>query len=245
EFEQMEIEYFIHEENWEKDFEEWKKAMEDYIVNLGVKRENLSWRRHEDNELSHYSKRTEDLEFKFPFGLRELYGLAYRTDFDLKTHAKHSGQELSYKDANTNESFVPHVIEPSMGVERTFLAILVDAYEEEDLGEKGTRTVLRLNPKIAPYKAAVFPLVANKEEIVGKAKEIFNMLILSFPVAFDDRGNIGKRYFSQDEIGTPWCVTVDYQTLEDDTVTVRDRDTTNQERIPIDKLVERFQNNLK
>ncbi|RJR24546.1 glycine--tRNA ligase [Candidatus Microgenomates bacterium] len=244
EFEQMEIEYFIREENWESHFEEWKKTMEDWVIDLGVKKENLSWRRHADDELSHYSKRTEDLEFNFPFGVRELYGLAYRTDFDLKNHAKFSGQELSYQDPETKETYIPHVIEPSMGVERTFLAVLLDAYEEES-GEKGIRTVLKLNPKIAPFKVAVFPLVANKEELVAKAREIYETLMVEFPVAFDDRGNIGKRYFSQDEIGTPWCVTVDYQTLEDNTVTVRDRDTTKQERVAVDKLLERFLNYLK
>ncbi|HUW24311.1 MAG TPA: glycine--tRNA ligase [Patescibacteria group bacterium] len=240
EFEQMEIEYFIRAEEWEKTYDQWKEAMEGWITGLGVKKENLSWRRHSAEELSHYSKRTEDLEYKFPFGTKELYGLAYRTDFDLKNHTKYSGQDLTYQDPVRGERFYPHVVEPSMGVERTFLVILLDAYVEEE-----KRVVLKLNPKLAPFKVAVFPLLANKEELVNKAKKIYDDLKLELPVTFDDRGNIGKRYFSQDEIGTPWCVTVDYQTLEDGTVTVRDRDTMKQERFPIDKLSTYFQNNLK
>ncbi len=240
EFEQMEIEYFIRAEEWEKTYDQWKEAMADWITGLGVKKENLSWRRHSAEELSHYSKRTEDLEYQYPFGVSELYGLAYRTDFDLKNHAKFSGQDLSYADPVTGERFYPHVIEPSMGVERSFLAILLDAYNEEE-----KRVVLKLDPKLSPYKVAVFPLVANKENLVNKAKEIYNALKPEITVAFDDRGNIGKRYFSQDEIGTPWCVTVDYQTLEDETVTVRDRDSMKQERLPVDKLLAYFQNNLK
>lgn len=244
EFEQMEIEYFIQEEQWEEFYDNWKKSMEDWIVDLGVKRENLTWRRHSQNELSHYSKRTEDLEYNFPFGVKELYGLAYRTDFDLKTHSQHSGEDLTYRDPVTGEKFYPHVIEPSMGLERTFLVILLEAYHEEDIEGK-KRVVLKLNPKLSPYKVAVFPLLANKEDLVSKAKEIYNNLKLDLSAAFDARGNIGKRYFSQDEIGTPWCVTVDFQTLEDNTVTVRDRDSMQQERMPVDKLLSYFQNKLK
>jgi len=239
EFEQMEIEYFIYEEDWEKYFEEWRNLMEDWIVSLGVSKANLRWRRHSAEELSHYSKRTEDLEFNFPFGFKELYGLAYRTDFDLKNHANFSGKDLRFK-MEKNEDFYPHVIEPSFGVERSILAILVNAY-----GEEKDRVILKLNPKIAPFKVAVFPLLANKPDLVNMAKKIYLNLKKEFPVAWDERGNIGKRYYSQDEIGTPWCVTVDFQSLSEETVTVRDRDTTKQERVGIDKLASYFQNLLK
>jgi len=239
EFEQMEIEYFIYEEDWEKYFEEWRDLMESWIVNLGVSKANLRWRRHSAEELSHYSKRTEDLEFNFPFGFKELYGLAYRTDFDLKNHANFSGKDLKFK-TEENKDFYPHVIEPSFGVERSILAILVNAY-----GEEKDRVVLKLNPKIAPYKVAVFPLLANKPDLINMARKIYENLKKEFLVAWDERGNIGKRYYSQDEIGTPWCVTVDFQSLEDETVTVRDRDTTKQVRMAIDKLVGYFQNLLK
>lgn len=238
EFEQMEIEYFIFEKDWEKRFEEWKTAMESWIISLGVKKENLGWRRHAENELSHYSKRTEDLEFKFPFGMKELYGLAYRTDYDLRNHAEKSGADLKFKD-EAGQEFYPHVVEPSMGVERSILAILCDSYHED-----GKRLVLKLNPKLAPYKVAVFPLLANKEGLIRVARKIFEELRVNFMTSWDDRGNIGKRYYSQDEIGTPWCVTVDFQTLEDCTVTVRDRDSAKQERLPVDKLQEYFQNKL-
>ncbi len=240
EFEQMEIEYFVRQGDWERVFEEWKKEMWKWLVDIGVKTDDnhLKWRPHEQKELSHYSKRTEDVEFNFPFGWGELYGLAYRGDYDLHNHENYlnntqklSGQNLKYKDPNTGEEFFPHVVEPTFGVNRTFLAILLSAYEEED-----DRVVLKLNPHIAPYKVAVFPLVANKEELVKKAKEIYLVLRLKLPTAWDDRGNIGKRYYAQDEIGTPWCVTIDYQTLEDDTVTVRDRDTMKQERVEISNL---------
>lgn len=244
EFEQMEIEYFIRETEWERYFVFWKQAMEDWLTGLGVRKEKLRWRRHTPEELAHYSKRTEDLEYEFPFGVKELYGLAYRTDFDLRNHSQGAKVELSYRDPVTNERFYPHVIEPSMGVERTFLVLLLEAYNEEEVkGEK--RVVLKLNPKIAPFKAAVFPLLANKEDLVNKAKEIYDHLKFELSVTFDTRGNIGKRYFAQDEIGTPWCVTVDFQTLEDQTVTVRDRDSMKQERIAVDKLLFYFQNKLR
>jgi len=239
EFEQMEIEYFIYEKDWEKYFENWKKAMENWITSLGVKKENLSWRQHSSEELSHYSKRTEDLEYKFPFGVKELYGLAYRTNFDLKNHSQFSGKELIYKD-RSGEVFYPHVVEPSMGVERSALAILLDSYFEDK-----ERLILKLPPKLAPFKVAVFPLLANKPELEKIARGIYDQLKPVFMTAWDDRGNIGKRYYSQDEIGTPWCVTVDFKSLEDNSVTVRDRDTAKQERIGVDKLTDYFQNLLR
>ncbi|MEK7521793.1 MAG: glycine--tRNA ligase [Patescibacteria group bacterium] len=233
EFEQMEIEYFVKPSDWEAAFEGWKIQMWDWITKiLEVDEKKLKWRAHEKDELSHYSKRTEDIEFEFPFGWGELYGLAYRTDFDLKNHAEKSGEDLQYTDPETNEKFFPHVVEPTFGVNRTVLVVLLSAYTETDDG----RTLLKLNPKIAPYKAAVFPLVSNKPDIVGKAKKVYDVLRVSCPVSWDDRGNIGKRYASQDEIGTPWCITVDYQTLEDDTVTVRDRDTGHQVRVAVPEL---------
>lgn len=242
EFEQGEIEYFFDPENgkWEVLFESWKDAMWQFIIkNLGVREENLRWRMHTDDERSFYSKRTEDLEYKFPFGFKELWGLAYRTDYDLRQHIKHSGKDLYIIDPTTNKKVIPHVIEPAVGINRLFLMVLSDAYHEE-----GERVVLRLDPKIAPYKIAVFPLLANKEQLVGKANEIFESLRSEFACTFDDRGNIGKRYLYQDEIGTPWCVTVDFDSLEDDAVTVRDRDTTEQIRIPIVELSSYFSKKL-
>ncbi len=237
EFEQAEIEYFFDpdETNWEKLLEEWKQAMWNFIhKTLGIKEENLRWRRHTDKERSHYSKDTYDLDYKFPFGWKELWGVAYRTNYDLSQHQEHSKKDLAYQDPITNKKFVPHVIEPALGINRTFLMILADAYYKD---EENNRTVLRLHPKLAPYKVAVFPLVKNKEDIVSKAQEVYEKIQDVFFTTWDDRGNIGKRYLYQDEIGTPLCVTIDYQTLEDGTVTVRNRDTTKQERVAIDNLI--------
>jgi len=181
-----------------------------------------------------------DIEYKYPFGFKEMFGIAYRTDYDLGNHSKNSGKDLSYRDPFTNEEFMPHVIEPTFGLSRLAGILLFNGYSEED-----GRVIMKLDSKIAPYKVAVFPLVANKPEIAGKAREVYQMLKENMVVAWDERGNIGKRYFAQDEIGTPWCVTVDYQTLEDATVTVRDRDTATQQRIAIDKLSEYFLNELR
>lgn len=239
EFEQMEIEYFVRLETWEKAFEDWKQQMWQWLVDLGADKSRLRWKVHAKEDLSHYSKRTEDLEFEFPFGWGEVWGLAYRTDFDLKNHSQKSGVDLQYSDPETREKFYPHVIEPSFGVNRTLLVLLLSAYSDVD-----DRVILKLHPKLAPYKVAVFPLVANKPELVDKAGEVYKNLRKHFSAVWDDRGNIGKRYYSQDEIGTPWCVTIDYKTLEDNTVTVRDRDTATQERIAVDKLVGWFQNKL-
>lgn len=235
EFEQMEIEYFIQESEWEARFENWLSEMKKWMKLIGLSEENLVFREVPAEERAHYSKRTVDIDYKFPFGEDELYGLAYRGDFDLKNHSEASGVDLSYQ-TETGEKFLPHVIEPTFGVERTVLAILSESYREET-DEKGkTRAVLKLPFNLAPVKVAVFPLVANKENIVGKASEIYDSLKPFFAVRFDDIGNIGKRYRRQDEIGTPFCVTVDYQTLEDQTVTVRDRDTMKQERVAISEL---------
>lgn len=231
EFEQMEIEYFIREADWEKVFAEWQQLMQQWAVDVGIDAAKLRFREHRAEERSHYSKRTVDLEYQFPIGFRELYGLAYRTDYDLATHAKCSGEDLRYTDRESGEKFFPHVVEPSFGVERTILPILLDNYHED-----GKRVFLGLKPDLAPIKVAVFPLVANKENLVTKAREVYEMLRPQFTTAWDDRGNVGKRYFAQDEIGTPWCVTIDYQTLEDGTVTVRDRDTAEQIRVVIADL---------
>jgi glycyl-tRNA synthetase len=239
EFEQAEIEYFFDPEKtaWEPLFEQWKTDMFAFITQgLGIRAEKLRWRTHGDAERSFYSKRTEDLEYEFPFGFKELWGIAYRTDYDLSQHQKFSGQDLSVLDPETNKRFLPHVIEPAVGVTRLFLMTLLDAYTEEGEGDD-KRVVLRLNPKLAPYKAAVFPLLKNKPELVAKAREIYDMLRGNISVAWDDRGNIGKRYLAQDEIGTPHCITVDFETLEDNAVTIRDRDTKEQHRVPIRELM--------
>jgi len=229
EFEQMEIEYFITDADWEKYFSQWQNEMEKWLVEvLGIKKENFAIREHAKEELSHYSKKTVDFEYKYPFGQKELYGLAYRTDFDLKAH------KLSL------EGMVPHVIEPTFGIERTFLALLCDAYSEEE-----DRVVLKLKPSLAPYKVAAFPLLANKPELVKKAREVFELLKGEFPTIWDDRGNIGKRYYSQDEIGTPFCLTIDFDTLQDNTVTLRDRDTMKQERVKTSDLKNILQEKLK
>ena len=228
EFEQMEIEYFIKEEEWEKTFEMWRKEMQSWMTDvLGLKEKDIHELDIPDGERAHYSKKTIDFEYDFPFGRKELYGLAYRTDFDLKNHFK----EAPYENIELNEKLYPHVVEPTWGVDRSVLAVLCDAYTEE-----GERVVLKLKPSLAPYKIAVFPLLKNKPELVEKAKEVYKMLKKDFVVIFDERGNIGKRYYSQDEIGTPFCVTVDFDTLGNDDVTVRDRDTMKQERVKIKDL---------
>jgi len=234
EFEQGEIEFFFDPEttNWEELYEDWKTKMWEFITKtIGIKDENLRWREHSDEERSFYSKRTEDLEYKFPFGFKELWGLAYRTNYDLSQHEKGSGKDLKVVDSQTGKKTLPHVIEPAVGINRIFLMVLSDAYEETE-----SRTVLKLSPKLAPFKASVFPLLANKPELMEKAQEVYRDLSQSFYISFDARGNIGKRYLAQDEIGTPYCITVDFDTLESDTVTVRDRDTMEQVRMKISEL---------
>jgi glycyl-tRNA synthetase len=233
EFEQMEIEYFIpapeKDSDWEGYFEAWKMEMVNWIKDLGIDYESEI---HEvdvpDGERAHYSKKTIDFEYKYPFGTKELYGLAYRTDFDLKNHG------LDYTD-DEGKKYTPHVIEPSLGVERTVLAVLLSAYDEEINGED-TRVVLRLPAKLAPVKLAVFPLMKNKPELVAKAREVYAKFKKVCPCEFDDNGNVGKRYRRQDEIGTPFCITVDFDSLENHDVTVRERDSMEQTRIKIDEL---------
>ncbi len=253
EFEQMEIEYFFDPEaKWEELFDQWLKLQEEFYYALGVKQENLRRFEHPKEKLSHYSKKTVDLEYNFPFGWSELSGLANRTDFDLSAHARLSGQNLSWTDSTTGRKFVPHVLEPSAGVDRALLAALAAAYTEEELPkaegatEVETRVVMKFPVKIAPVKIAIFPLLKNKPALVEKAKSIFNELKKDFTCEFDDNGNVGKRYRRQDEIGTPFCVTVDFDTIEkDDTVTVRDRDTMQQERIKTAELKKYFEKKLK
>ena len=236
EFEQMELEYFVKpDEKESKDiFEYWKEERMKWYVSLGINKDKLRFHDHAENERAHYAKYAFDIQYKAPFGWSELEGIHHRGDYDLKNHG------LSYKDQQTSEEFIPWVIETSGGVDRAMLFFLIDAYSED-----GERIILKLNPKIAPYKVAVFPLLANKPELIKVAHDLYLNLKSQFSVAWDDRGNIGKRYFAQDEIGTPWCVTVDFKSLEDKKVTVRDRDTAKQERIEVDKLNQYFNDKLK
>ncbi len=246
EFEQMEIEYFIDPKaKWEKLFEEWLKLQEKFAMKLGAGKKDLRRYEHPKEKLSHYSKKTVDIEYNFPFGFKELYGLAHRGDFDLKQHSEESGKMLDYIDPKTNKKYIPHVLEPTFGLDRSILVALASAYNEEKV-EDGERVVMKFPADLAPIKVAVFPLLKNKPKLVKKATEVFDMLKDEFVCEFDDNGNIGKRYRRQDEIGTPFCVTVDFDTLEkDNTVTVRDRDTMKQERIKIEELKEYLTNKLK
>lgn len=238
EFEQMEIEYFVKPDAWKETFEDFVKEIHAFTDDIGLDKSHVHELEIADGDRAHYSKRTIDFEFDFPFGKKELYGLAYRTDFDLKAHAEASKVDISYYDEETKERYIPHCIEPSFGVERTVLAVLSDAYTE-DVVDGETRVYLKFSPKIAPVKVAVFPLLKNKPVLVEKAKEIYSMLKKEIDgVVFDDNGNIGKRYRRQDEIGTPYCVTVDFDTIEKDAgVTVRNRDTGKQERVKVEELV--------
>ena len=236
EFEQMEVEYFVKEENWEPSFELWHGIMHAYAAAVGIQKENVHDVEVGEGDRAHYSKRTIDFEYDFPFGQKELWGLAYRTNHDLLQHIEHSGEKLIYLDEETKEKIVPHVIEPSLGVDRTVLAVLLSAYREDEVGGE-KRVYLAFKPSIAPVKAAIFPLLKNKPELQEKAREVYQNLKKAIPqIVFDDNGNVGKRYRRQDEIGTPFCITVDFDTLEDNTVTVRNRDTAEQERIPVEEL---------
>lgn len=233
EFEQMELQYYIRPDEKEahKAFEYWKKERMSWYVKLGMNEKKLQFRQHGPDERSHYAKDAWDIEYKTPFGWRECEGIHNRGDWDLSRHLKYSSQDLSYFDQETGERFIPWVVETSAGVERSLLYFLLDAYHEEK-----DRVVLKLHPKLAPYKAAVFPLLANKPDLLKKARAVYENLRKKFVVAWDDRGNIGKRYYSQDEIGTPFCITVDFESLEKGDVTVRDRDTAKQERVSMAEL---------
>jgi len=235
EFDLMELEYFVREKEWEASFEMWRNEMHSWIEAVGIKKEIVHEVEIPNGERAHYSKRTIDFEFEYPFGQKELYGLAYRGEYDLKRHMEQAGVDFRYAD-ESEEPFVPHVIEPTFGHGRTILAVLLSAYDEDELGGE-KRVVLRFKKEIAPVKAAVFPLLKNKPELVAKAREVYSSLKLQVSsVQFDANGNIGKRYRRQDEIGTPVCITVDFQTLEDDTVTVRDRDSGVQERVSVNDI---------
>ena len=234
EFEQMELEFFCEPGTEMKWYEYWKDYCHKFLLSLGMKEENIRLREHSKEELCHYSNGTTDIEFLFPFGWGELWGVASRTDYDLKAHQNHSGKSMEYLDPFTNERFIPYCVEPSLGADRVALAFLCDAYDEETLENGDVRNVLHLHPALAPYKAAILPLQKNK--LGDKAREVYELLAKHFMVDFDDSGAIGKRYRRQDEIGTPLCITIDFDTLEDETVTVRDRDTMAQVRMPIAEL---------
>lgn len=243
EFEQWDLQWFTNPKEMEKWYEYWKEERMKWYQNLVTQPQKIRFHQHSKEELAHYAKMAFDIEYETPFGWREWEGIHWRGDWDLSRHGQFSGKDFTYTDPITNEKFLPWIVETSGGVDRTFLFLLLDAYREEKVKED-TRVVLALNPKVAPIKVAVFPLLRNKPELVKPARKIFNELKICFNVAWDDRGNIGKRYYAQDEIGTPWCLTVDFDTLKDKAVTVRDRDTMKQERIAIDKLKEFFQTKL-
>lgn len=234
EFEQMELEFFCKPGTDLEWFKYWKDFCYNWLLNLGVNKEHLKLRDHSQEELSHYSNATTDIEYLFPFGWGELWGIADRTDFDLTQHQTHSGKSLEYFDQETNSKYIPYVIEPSLGADRVALAFLCDAYDEEVVNEKDTRTVLHLHPALAPFKAAVMPLSKKLSE---EAQQVYKLLAKKFMVDYDDAGSIGKRYRRQDEIGTPFCITYDFDSKEDECVTVRDRDTMEQERVKISELI--------
>ncbi len=247
EFEIAEIEFFVKPGEDEKWFDFWVNEWEKFFLDLGLKKENLRRYEHPKASLAHYSKRTVDIEYKFPFGWGELAGIANRGDFDLEQHQKFSSKELSYRDEETGKKYIPYVIEPTLGIERAMLALLIDGYEEV----KGARTttteatkesevILKLSKKVAPVQVAVFPLLKNKPELVQKAREVYGMLQRDFACQYDEVGAIGRRYRRQDEIGTPFCVTIDFETLEKNDATLRDRDTMGQERVKIEELGEKL-----
>ena len=233
EFEQMELEFFCQPGTDLEWYEYWKEYCKNWLLTIGIKEENLRMREHSKEELSFYSKGTTDIEYLFPFGWGELWGIADRTDYDLRRHMEESKADLTYLDPETNEKYIPYCVEPSVGVERIFLTAICDAYEEQDLGEGDVRTVLHLHPALAPFKAAVLPLSKKLSE---KATEVYEELSKKFNIEYDEAGSIGKRYRREDEIGTPYCITIDFDTLEDNAVTVRDRDTMEQVRMPIAEL---------
>ena len=233
EFEQMEMEFFCKPGTDLEWFKYWKDYCENWLLSLGMKKENIRLRDHSKEELVFYSKATTDIEFNFPFGWGELWGIADRTDYDLSRHMEHSKQDLTYQDVETGEKYIPYVIEPSLGADRVVLAFLCNAYEEEEIAEGDVRTVLHLHPSLAPYKVAILPLSKKLSE---KANDVYDKLSKKFMCDYDETGSIGKRYRRQDEIGTPYCVTIDFDTLEDETVTIRDRDTMEQIRLKIDEL---------
>lgn len=233
EFEQMELEFFCKPGTDLEWYEYWKTFCKNWLLSLGIKEENLRMREHSKEELSFYSKGTTDIEYLFPFGWGELWGIADRTDYDLSRHMEASKEDLTYLDTETGEKYVPYCVEPSVGVDRVFLTVMCDAYEEEEISEEDTRIVLHLHPALAPYKVAVLPLSKKLSE---KANEVHEMLSKRFLCDYDESGSIGKRYRRQDEIGTPFCITIDFETENDGCVTTRDRDTMEQVRVKIEEL---------
>ena len=231
EFEQWDIQYFVQPDEMDKWFEYWKSRRMDWYSQMFNEPKNLKFRQHKPDELIFYAKKAFDIEYKAPWGWAEMEGIHWRGDYDLTQHSKFSGQDLSYRDPETNEKYLPHIVETSGGVDRSFFFLLLDAYREEKLENGEKRTYLKLHPKISAYKMAIFPLASNKPELIDKAQEIFDQLSLNYSIDWDDSSNIGKKYRRADEIGTPWCLVVDFQTLEDNTVSIRDRDTMKQIRI--------------
>ena len=253
EFEQMEMQFFVPPKQDEKNkwFNFWKEKRMKWYLDLGIKKENLRFREHEKDELAHYAKKAVDIEYKFPWGWGEIEGIHDRGDWDLSNHSKHSGEDLSYVDEKTGEKFIPHIIETSVGVDRSFLAFLIDAYQEVKGGRtkttesvKEVETFLKINKQLAPIKVAVLPLVRNKEDLVKKTREIYNSLKQFFMVQYDEVSSIGRRYRRQDEIGTPFAITVDFETLKNNDVTVRDRDTMRQNRVKIEGLIDFLKDKL-
>jgi len=243
EFEQMELEYFIEPGSQKKWFDYWKRERMDWYRALGIAEESLRFYKHKKNELAHYADMCEDIEYKFPWGWGELEGIASRRDYDLKQHSQISGKDLSYFDEKKNKKYIPFVIEPSAGVDRLALVLLLDNYHEEEVKGKA-RVVMRFDKELAPVKVAVLPLVRNKKELTTKAREVYQMLSGQFLIMYDEVGSIGRRYRRQDEIGTPYCVTIDFESLEDQAVTVRDRDSMGQERVKVQDLVGFIQGRL-
>jgi glycyl-tRNA synthetase len=243
EFEQLELEYFVKEDEWKESFEDWRIQVNEWLKAVGINTDDVVEQEIEAGDLAHYSKRTIDFEYKYPFGQKELYGLAYRTDFDLSAHQKQSGESLEYFDQESGEKFLPHVIEPSFGLDRTILAVLLSAYAEEEV-EGETRVVLKFPASIAPVQVAILPLM-KKDGLAEKGKEIFDLLKKNFVCQYDETGSIGKRYRRQDEIGTPFCITVDHTTLENETVTIRHRDTMAQDRVRIETLQDYLNDEMK
>ncbi len=241
EFEQMDVQYFCHPKDADRYYEEWKENRWKFYVDfLGFSKENVRWRQHAPEERAFYAKDAWDVQYRFgEIGFQEIEGVHHRSDYDLSQHQKFSGTDLSYFDQESGERYIPYIVECSGGFNRLFLSAMFEAYRED-----GERKYLAFKPALAPYKAAVFPLLSNKPELVRKARGVYEALKKNYVVAWDERGNIGKRYFSQDEIGTPFCITVDFDTLEDDTVTVRDRDTATQKRMPISELSEFIEKSL-
>src|SRR3989338_5644056 len=242
EFDLMEFEYFIHPKMWEETFKRFQDMMWAFALSVGLNEKKLRWREHEEHERSHYSTKTMDLEYEYPFGWKELFGIAYRTDFDLKNHSEKTGKDMTVTDIKTGERYIPHVIEPTFGLSRLVGALLFDNYNEETVKDSN-RTFLKFTTSIAPVKAAIFPL--QKDEKLRKiAFDLYQLLLPNMVVEFDDSGNIGKMYRRQDEIGTPFCITIDYGSIEDRQVTVRERDSMKQSRIAITKVEEFLSKNI-